>query len=66
MRPALAPLVGQIAMIVEAETTQKDDIDAALNLIATCQVISFVLNKARNHSSGHFGVEYYGYDSQGR
>ncbi len=63
---ALAPLVGQIAMIVEAETTQKEDIDAALNLIATCQVISFVLNKARNHSSGHFGVEYYGYDSQGR
>lgn len=63
---ALAPLVGQIAMVVEAEITQKEDIEAALNLMSTCQVISLVLNKARNHSSGHFGVEYYGYDSQGR
>ena len=63
---ALAPLVGQIAMIVEAETTQKHDIEASLSLVSTCQVISLILNKARNHTSGHFGVEYYGYDSQGR
>ncbi len=63
---ALAPLVGQIAMVVEAEATQKNDLDAALTLLTPCPTISLVLNKVRNQRSGHFGVETYGYDGQRR
>ena len=63
---ALAPLVGQIAMIVEAETTQRNDVEASLSLLAPCPLISLVLNKVRHQTSGHFGVETYGYDGQRR
>lgn len=62
----LAPLVGQIAMIIEAETTQKNDIETALGLLAPCGAITLVLNKARTYASGHFGIEYYGFDGPGR
>ena len=63
---ALAPLIGQIAMVVEAEATQKNDIEAALALLTPCPLISLVLNKVRNQTSGHFGVETYGYDGRRR
>lgn len=62
---ALAPLVGQIAMIVEAELTQKTDIETALSLLTSCEAVTLVLNKARTHASGHFGIEYYGFDGPG-
>ena len=61
----LAPLIGQIAMVVAAETTQRSSIDTALGLLAACKVITLVLNKARVEASGHFGVEYYGFDGKG-
>ncbi len=55
---ALAPHVGQIAMIVEAQRTQRGELDSALDLIATCETISLVLNKARSGTTNRFGSYY--------
>ncbi len=55
---ALAPHVGQIAMIVEAQRTQRGELDSALDLVATCETISLVLNKARAGSTSRFGSYY--------
>ena len=61
----LAPMVGQIAMIVEAQRTQKSDIEAALGLLEPCETVTFVLNKAQAQMPGHFGADYYGYHGTG-
>ncbi|MDR3534945.1 MAG: hypothetical protein P4L71_00470, partial [Acetobacteraceae bacterium] len=53
----LAPTVDQIAMIVEAERTQRDDVEAALELLRPCANITLVLNKVRlvtNHAFGDY------------
>ena len=55
---ALAPHVGQIAMIVEAQRTQRGELDSALDLLATCETISLVLNKARAGATSQFGSYY--------
>lgn len=55
---ALAPHVGQIAMIVEAQRTQRGELDSALDLLAPCETISLVLNKARSGNNGRFGSYY--------
>lgn len=55
---ALAPHVGQIAMIVEAQRTQRGELDSALDLLASCETISLVLNKARSGNNGRFGSYY--------
>ncbi len=55
---ALAPHVGQIAMIVEAQRTQRGELDSALDLVAPCETISLVLNKARSGTPSRFGSYY--------
>ena len=55
---ALAPHVGQIAMVVEAQRTQRGELDSALDLLASCETISLVLNKARAGNNGRFGSYY--------
>ena len=57
----LAPHVGQIAMVVEAERTQRTELEAALGLLETCPSVNLVLNKSRASTRGHFGGGYYGY-----
>jgi receptor protein-tyrosine kinase len=51
----LAELVGQIVFVVEADRTQTDEIEAALNLIGACPNIGLLLNKVRNRASDRFG-----------
>ncbi|MCW8084809.1 P-loop NTPase family protein [Sabulicella glaciei] len=56
---ALAPVVGQVVMVVEAERTQRGQIEAALDLLDGCPTVQLVLNRARPGDE-RFGA--YGYD----
>ena len=52
----LAPLVGQILFVVEAERTQRDEIEASLDLLQACPTIALVLNKQQISSRYTFGA----------
>lgn len=52
----LAPVVGQILFVVEADRTQKDEVEASLDLIQACPTISLVLNKQKISSRYTFGA----------
>ncbi len=57
----LAPVVNEIIMVVEAERTQRNEVEAALDLVKLCPKITLLLNKIRTTSSNTFGAyEYYG------
>lgn len=55
----MAPLVGQIVMVVEAERTQRSEVLAALDLIKACPTITLMLNKIRVTTSYTFGAYHY-------
>ena len=61
---ALAPHVGQIALVVKAEQTQRGEVETTLALLDTCETITLVLNKALAGTAGHFGGKYDDYYSQ--
>ena len=52
----LASVVGQVLMVVEAERTQRDEIETAIELIQACPNITLVLNKQRVSSRFSFGA----------
>jgi protein-tyrosine kinase len=52
----LAPVVGQILFVVEADRTQRDEVEASLDLIQACPTISLVLNKQQISSRYTFGA----------
>ena len=52
----LAPVVGQILFVVEAERTQRDEIEASLDLLQACPTIALVLNKQQISSRYTFGA----------
>ena len=52
----LAPVVGQVLFVVEAERTQRDEIEASLDLIQACPTIALVLNKQQLSSRYTFGA----------
>ena len=54
----LASQMGQIVMVVEAETTPQKTVMEALRQIESCDVVNLVYNKARAFA----GSEYYGYN----
>lgn len=56
---ALAPIVDQVVFVIEAEHTQRSEIESSLSLISGCQNISFILNKTQ--TSDHFGSYSYYY-----
>lgn len=56
---ALAPIVGQALMVVEAERTQRNELEAALELIRVCPTITLLLNKIRLTTSYTFGAYHY-------
>jgi protein-tyrosine kinase len=60
---ALAPLVGQIVFVVEANNTQQGEIEAALSTLSTCPRISLLLNKSNSLGTEHFGSYGYNYHS---
>jgi receptor protein-tyrosine kinase len=55
----LAPFVGQIVLIVEAEQTQRNEVIAALDLVKACPSITLMLNKIRLTTSYTFGAYHY-------
>jgi receptor protein-tyrosine kinase len=59
----LAPVVGQILFVIEAERTQRDEVEASLDLIQTCPTITLLLNKVRMSTPRTFGVYSYSYTS---
>lgn len=52
----LAPVVGQILFVVEADRTQRDEVEASLDLIQACPNIALVLNKQQISSRYTFGA----------
>lgn len=57
----ISPHVGQIVMVVEAERTQRNEVEAALDLVRVCPRITVLLNKVRLTTSNTFGAyDYYG------
>ncbi len=57
----IAPIVGQIVMVIEAERTQRSEVESALELIRICPVITMLLNKVQLTTSHTFGAyDYYG------
>jgi protein-tyrosine kinase len=58
---ALAPIVGQIVFVVEAERTQREEVEAALDLIQACPHIMLLLNKVQVTNRYTFGAysDYY-------
>ncbi|HUB46655.1 MAG TPA: P-loop NTPase [Acetobacteraceae bacterium] len=52
----LASVVGQILFVVEAERTQRDEIEASLDLLQACPTIAMVLNKQHISSRYTFGA----------
>ena len=66
----LATHMGQIVMVVRAESTLQSDVQHALAHIEACPVKMLVLNQARTATKGSYGYGYgyggygYGYDQQ--
>lgn len=57
----LAPHVGQIVLVVEAERTQRSEVEAAVDLVRVCPTITMLLNKVRMTTSHTFGAyDYFG------
>ncbi len=52
----LAPVVGQILFVVEADRTQRDEVEASLDLLQACPNITLVLNKQQISSRYTFGA----------
>jgi Mrp family chromosome partitioning ATPase len=59
----LATHMGQIVMVVKAETTAQGDVKNAISMIEQCPVKMLVLNQTRNEGrDGGYGYGYgYGY-----
>jgi len=55
----IAPLVGQVVMVVEAERTQRSEVLAGLDLIKACPTITLMLNKIQVTTSYTFGAYHY-------
>jgi protein-tyrosine kinase len=55
----LAPFVGQIVMVVEAERTQRNELVAALDLVQACPSVTLMLNKIKLTTSYTFGAYHY-------
>lgn len=53
---AIAPHVAQAVLVVEAERTQRGEVEAALELVRACPSVSAVLNKTRLSVSHTFGA----------
>lgn len=57
----LAPVVNEIIMVVEAGRTQRNEVEAALDLVKLCPKITLLLNKISTTTSNTFGAyDYYG------
>ncbi len=55
----LAAIVGQVVFVIEADRTQRGEVEASLELLRDCPQISLILNKTKVAASNSFGS--YGY-----
>ncbi len=55
----LAPVASQILMVVEAGRTQRNELDAALEMIKTCPKVVLLLNKQAGRNRSSFGAYSY-------
>jgi protein-tyrosine kinase len=55
----LAPAMSQIAVVVEAERTQREDLEATLELLKSCPNIMLILNKIRLVTTDAYDDYYY-------
>ena len=53
---ALSTVVGQILFVVEAERTQREEVEAALDLIQACPLVMLLLNKMQVTNRYTFGA----------
>lgn len=53
---ALAAVAGQVILVVRAETTQRDEVEAALDLVDTCPLLQLLLNHTRLATNDSFGA----------
>lgn len=60
---ALAPAVGQILFVIEAEKTQREEVESSLDLIQSCPSITLLLNKVKMSTPRSFGAYSYAYTS---
>lgn len=60
----LASIVSQVLMVVEAERTQRSEVEAALDLVDACPILQLVLNRTQLVASDSFGA-YGSYDVYG-
>lgn len=58
---ALAAIVGQIVMVVEAERTQRSELESALELVQACPTVMLLLNKTRLSGGDTFGAYFESY-----
>lgn len=53
--PTLAAMVGQVLLVVRAEQTPRDAVEAALDVLEACPVLQLMLNQSRMSSDDSFG-----------
>lgn len=53
---SLAPVVGQVLVVVHAEKTQRAEVEAALDMVEACPVLQLMLNQTRQNSADTFGA----------
>ena len=56
----LASVVGQVVMVVEAEKTQRSEVEAALDMVDACPTLQLLLNQTHFTSTETFGAYGYG------
>ena len=64
---ALAPEVGQVILIVEAERTTEMEIKGALEMLSACPNVMLLLNKTKTRFGRYYGTyygTYYGQDAE--
>ncbi|MGH7154459.1 MAG: hypothetical protein ACREF3_11085, partial [Acetobacteraceae bacterium] len=59
----LSPAIGQVVFVVEAERTQREAVEASLDLIQTCPTITLLLNKVQMSTPRSFAAYSYAYSS---
>jgi receptor protein-tyrosine kinase len=60
----LAPIAAQVVIVVQAERTERREVEAALDMVDSCPTLHLLLNQARLTASDSFGA-YGGYDGYG-
>lgn len=61
---SLAAVAGQVLLVVEAQRTQRSEVEAALDMVEACPILQLMLNQARMTANDTFGA-YGGYDVYG-